>query len=51
MKSGLANRKNRKRLVLSQTMVMDVDPNKVCLISRRFFLLTYAKHHIEERSG
>lgn len=30
IKSGLTNKRRSKRLVLSQTMVMDMDPSKVC---------------------
>ena len=29
VKSGLTSKRNKKRLVLSQTMIMDMDPNKV----------------------
>ena len=31
-----ARNKNKKRLILSQTMVIDVDPNKVLLLSLLF---------------
>ena len=34
----VVGRRNKKRLILSQTMVIDVDPNKVCC-RRLFFTL------------
>ena len=37
-----AGRRNKKRLILSQTMVIDVDPLKVCFVVAVYFFYPYA---------